>query len=248
MNDCLELGWGSHILGTCANELVEENQISHEFAASVGAAIDRIKAQTHLTAMCFSKNGDSLGQWRGYADDGKGFAIGFRRESIESLPCRLSDVSYDKNAQMDEASTFLRNLYESSSGRINKATIFETSQHFVLRMATMKSPSFSEEEEIRAIHALKRSEIEGRVKLAGAPDTVYFKDGNDTPVNFRMKSGVPIPYVRFPFDDIDEGKPIKCVVLGPNNNARKETVEMFLETVGLVGVYVSYSESSYRSL
>ena len=26
---------------------------------------------------CFSKNGDLLSQWRAYAEDGKGFSIGF---------------------------------------------------------------------------------------------------------------------------------------------------------------------------
>ncbi len=33
---------------------------------------------------CFSKHPDSLGQWRAYAEDGQGFAIGFSRQYLLS--------------------------------------------------------------------------------------------------------------------------------------------------------------------
>ena len=58
-------------------------------------------------AFCLSELADSLGQWRGYADDGKGIAIGFSKEYLDaidgySLRCPkfnflLGNVSYRKN-------------------------------------------------------------------------------------------------------------------------------------------------------
>jgi len=39
---------------------------------------------------CFSENGDDLSQWRGYADDGCGFSIGF--DPIETLPVKLREL------------------------------------------------------------------------------------------------------------------------------------------------------------
>jgi hypothetical protein len=35
---------------------------------------------TFVASLC--DDGDNLGQWRGYADQGKGFAIGFDREAL----------------------------------------------------------------------------------------------------------------------------------------------------------------------
>ena len=36
-------------------------------------------------AICFSERGDSLSQWRGYADDGSGVCIGFRADRISGM-------------------------------------------------------------------------------------------------------------------------------------------------------------------
>lgn len=40
---------------------------------------------------CFSENGDILSQWRAYADDGKGLAIGFNVKKIEELLKNLNE-------------------------------------------------------------------------------------------------------------------------------------------------------------
>lgn len=48
------------------------------------------KASAHILtprclALCFTGNGDLLSQWRGYGDDGRGVAVGFRRSDINAL-------------------------------------------------------------------------------------------------------------------------------------------------------------------
>ncbi len=42
-----------------------------------------IERSAHYFVACFSKNGDDLCQWRAYADDGKGFALGFDGNNFE---------------------------------------------------------------------------------------------------------------------------------------------------------------------
>lgn len=37
----------------------------------------------HFFICCFSGDGDDLGQWRAYGDDGRGFALGFEAKSLE---------------------------------------------------------------------------------------------------------------------------------------------------------------------
>lgn len=41
---------------------------------------------------CFSKKGDLLGQWRSYADDGKGICIGFKLEELKRIFSKLSTI------------------------------------------------------------------------------------------------------------------------------------------------------------
>jgi len=42
-----------------------------------------IEAAGHFFICCFSGDGDDLGQWRAYADNGQGFALGFDTSSLE---------------------------------------------------------------------------------------------------------------------------------------------------------------------
>jgi hypothetical protein len=42
-----------------------------------------IEASGHFFICCFSGDGDDLGQWRAYADNGRGFALGFEAASLE---------------------------------------------------------------------------------------------------------------------------------------------------------------------
>jgi hypothetical protein len=42
-----------------------------------------IEAAGHFFICCFSADGDDLGQWRAYADNGQGFALGFDTRSLE---------------------------------------------------------------------------------------------------------------------------------------------------------------------
>jgi hypothetical protein len=52
---------------------------------------------------CFCENGDLLSQWRGYSDQGEGFAIGFSVAWLLSLKpkWRLIKVIYDRAQQVD---------------------------------------------------------------------------------------------------------------------------------------------------
>lgn len=49
---------------------------------------------------CFSKNGDLLSQWRAYAEDGKGFSIGFDSNYIyHGLGVNINSVVYEEETQ-----------------------------------------------------------------------------------------------------------------------------------------------------
>lgn len=71
--------------------------------------------------MCFSNEGDLLSQWRAYANDGAGLAIGFNFELFHRLTYKKSTVSFDRvlyklQDQKEEikyaASEVVRKIYE----------------------------------------------------------------------------------------------------------------------------------------
>lgn len=43
-------------------------------------------------AFCLSEKEDDLGQWRGYADDGRGIAIGFYRNKLDRLAKKIDEI------------------------------------------------------------------------------------------------------------------------------------------------------------
>ena len=80
--------------------------------------IDRIQAivkmsQTNSAAMIssYSLNGDVLSQWRAYADDGRGFAIGFSTRDMD-MPAETAKVLYDRAAQIKELTGNIRHVFQ----------------------------------------------------------------------------------------------------------------------------------------
>jgi Protein of unknown function (DUF2971) len=63
-------------------------------AISMTHAVDPDAIEDRIFSTSFSEDGDELGQWRSYADDAKGMALGFDKESITML-----DVPYFHHAE-----------------------------------------------------------------------------------------------------------------------------------------------------
>jgi hypothetical protein len=56
------------------------------FAKKYSAALDlHLTNVAHFFVACFSLDGDELGQWRAYADNGNGFALGFDTGALERV-------------------------------------------------------------------------------------------------------------------------------------------------------------------
>ncbi len=117
----------------------------------------------HFYCSCFSKNGDSLGQWRAYASDGKGVAIGFNRQYLESFALghitQLADVKYrtendfaDLKRDIDQAINKLANSqYPFHEDQITSIAV-NTEMAWGLLAPFCKNAGFSEEEEVRLVH------------------------------------------------------------------------------------------------
>jgi hypothetical protein len=57
-----------------------------------------LQASAHFFVCSFSSCGDELGQWRAYADDGRGYALGFDTRVLENAFAKASDVGRFSNS------------------------------------------------------------------------------------------------------------------------------------------------------
>lgn len=83
-----------------------ENNYMEYFKAFIK---DRISEPTLLA--CFSRGKDKLSQWRVYADNGSGIAIGFDLEQIKILEGEniiVKDVVYDKYSQNKQILSYIK--------------------------------------------------------------------------------------------------------------------------------------------
>ena len=87
LNDPSELTHGYSIaidalMGKIAGDSVVAQKFANNFA--VFAEQGAIPKVAHFFMCSFSSCGDDLGQWRAYADNGRGYVLGFEAKSLES--------------------------------------------------------------------------------------------------------------------------------------------------------------------
>ena len=172
---------------------------------------------------CFTSESDQLSQWRGYAGDGSGLAIGFDLEEMGDFCgkfgcCGPTDVIYDDLEQAERIGNILK-CY--SKGNENGALMKVLRDSVVL----LKDRAFSEEKEWRVFY---------RPELLPCLET-----------KFRTSRFGIAPYVALSFlpDHVKE------IVCGPKCTMRGQhsVLRQFLTSVGFSeGIEIRNSLASYR--
>ncbi|HEY4940632.1 MAG TPA: DUF2971 domain-containing protein [Rhizomicrobium sp.] len=220
LNDPTELRYGvdhaAKLLRTAA-DTPNARRFASEFSTFVEQEISQVG---QFFVGCFSTTADDLGQWRAYADNGKGYAIAFDTaallnafapdESGKSSRVHLS-VSYDEE-QLETAQNklvrcvlpllSLENRMFRDEG-VRAAYFEQLSNLFALRVLTIamgfKHPAYRGESEFRLIQIFsQRSEV-AKPKYRVRPYMLIRH------IEFNWKSGSP--------DCLNE------IVCGPASNA-----------------------------
>ena len=213
---------------------------------------------------CLSEHGDSLSQWRGYAQNAEGFCIGFSQEGLrwqranllghndrKKRSYDLIQVNYDIDRQREE----LKPAYQKIKERIDAGAFKKLPRY----------PHMSPEEETMDL-GVNELEIEIMVQIGDMLPKFFqqknpaFKEekewravaGFGKPVDrdnieFRSVGNRIVPYRSFNFDP----EIIAEVILGPTNQTPIDIVEIILEKFGYFGwaaegLNVKKSEASYR--
>lgn len=206
---------------------------------------------------CFSEEGDILPQWRSYADDGQGFAIGFSSREMD-FDCSTVHLNADfankyylkKVIYMQEGSgkQFLslaqnwirmrltrgRHLNEREICRaIADDAAFSSLRYYC------KDASFASEKELRALWLpVLLKDAQGN--MAAGNRKAYRQ------IHFRPEPGRLVPYTEMPFAKSS----VREIVLGPKNEMKEQLdiLKMFLAANGYDdrNIRLKVSRSSYR--
>lgn len=242
MNDFMELHWGYSIWEQSANTRIEK--YGKEFLDEIDEVIHFSGFQGLLLANCFSTDKDVLSQWKAYADDGKGYVIGFNAKELLGLPIRALQVLYDKEQQIKEATATIDALYQLKQEDSNEFKTF--CNVFGYDLSAFKNPAFIEEKEIRLIHLLDFKKSNDFMKLVDKGGIYFGEDRKGEEIKFRIKQDIPTPYIELDFSNNNKINPFKEVVIGPKNEVMKTAIRIFLETIGIEKVEINKSNASYR--
>lgn len=247
LNDSMERTWGYSIFAKVAKE--QEKEAGKDFIDRIHTMIKMSYVHSVVMISCYSLDADLLSQWRGYADDGRGFAIGFSPKLME-MPAKKLRVLYDEEAQIRELSGNLKHTfeYEKSIG-FKFDDQFQTHWFNIgLDLVAYKNPAFSAEKEIRLAHVSGLAPHGKSFKFIplGARDQEGNRLSSPSPINFRISNGAVVPYVALDYTNQGSNSPIKEVVLGPRNENTETNIELFLSSVGVNDVVVRRSIVPYR--
>ena len=246
MNDSLETNWILHLI---------DEEISKRKDIITDSDINLLRNSFRINRIypyisCFSKNGDSLSQWRAYADDGKGIAIGFDQEKLRinnNIPSNTAvvkdsigyfDCIYDIDIQKELINQNLDKICELIKQKNNTEMYFIDIAHSFNKLSLVfKNPCFNEEKECRIIHnpMVMGNKENDTIILAGISD-----------IDFIVKGKNISSYFKFDLDDIFNSELIPVIILGPKNEMNLIELETYLSVKKLNNTLIKVSKASYR--
>lgn len=237
MNDAAEGVWYKDCIKNVLNMNVD--YLGVDFCNLIINSCEFLHTPKYIS--CFSLDGDSLSQWRAYADDGSGVAIGFDEDCLDAnsdLPIgnlkpldslNISKVRYVSKVDIElEIKNQLERVKDENAD--NDTCNFLLSNYFYLNYMTIKNIAFEEENEKRLIYT-PIVEIESGNFLNKLGD-----------LKFRVSSGLLTSYLEHKFNSLA----IKSIVLGPKNKFSDNDLSMFLNHHELGDVTYKRSEATYR--
>ncbi|WP_099205426.1 DUF2971 domain-containing protein [Scatolibacter rhodanostii] len=225
------------------------------FGCSLGDNKNLPTLNTYVT--CFTALEDSLSQWRGYAQDGTGLAIGVSKKYLQSANevrrphVRFDEVRYTQTAQKK----LINKIVNQNIKKMEQKTIVDCAIEFhndyKLDFAFYKNPNFKEEKEWRlAILDEPKSQMSSNANLfKPLSQSLTFEN-----CSFQCANNQITTYTPMNFNHIKQ-EFIKKIIIGPKCRVTIADVVSLLSTFDYyksVGfnehkpIPIIYSNSSYR--
>ena len=210
---------------------------------------------------CFSKEKDSLSQWRAYGEDGEGVSIGFNYKLIKDLKNNCKNISvervlYKENKQKEKlaglvkaAILYMQKMFEYDSVRIlndfneyftEKFDVFcEVLIDYLEKIScVIKNPAFSVEKEVRIIYdpQLCNHSINGAMTLEESEK--YFKREVEiemykiSPIKYNFRNNQLVASCDVDFTKLIEKQVINEIIIGPRSKLTENDIYYFLLSNG----------------
>jgi hypothetical protein len=172
-----------------------------------------VERAADMFVACFSAERDDLGQWRAYASDGKGYAIGFDRAALDgafmkagmspgAFPIRYQDGRL-KAIQAALVGEVVPIIEKTASGGLSTKTVIEVlkvlsvmlSMQVISASLYFKHPAYENERERRYLRMHRDDEPVKDLKL-------------------RMRNDALVSYVEFDWKSLGDDA-VKEIVVGP---------------------------------
>lgn len=190
--------------------------------------------QTHICTVSFCESGDLLSQWRGYAAQGKGYALGFDLPKLSNIAKQQNFVVwpcvYNPVLQLELVKYLIDCWIEKFSEKMidHEKMIREINVSICKLAPIIKDESFIEEQEWRLVSS-----------ATGKEKNMAFREGM-----FSL-----IPYLNFNLRDKDYKDCITKIVVGPSphTDLAVNSLSMFLKQNKLPNVEIVTSRIPYRN-
>lgn len=256
MNDYNEAAYSYELFEESATSILRDENIRKKFPKINKEYFDRVdeiigpqQLILHPTIACFSKSPDVLSQWRGYADEARGVAIGIYAETLKEMPVSMLEVEYERGKQIEEMRTALVAMYLMEMERGGKwgSEFINDCRLFAAWGLGYKSAAFKEEQEVRLVHVLTVVTSEGRPRLED-PDEEH-EDGRvvvGQAVKFRVSDGALVAYVDIPLPAPKQGSLVPELWVGPRNRNGPGNLMYLLGGCGISGTELKPSRATFR--
>lgn len=213
---------------------------------------------------CLSEKRDDLGQWRGYADDGRGISIGFKTdflvllETITQLIDENEDVFFKKvkyspkqieDFFLNEAglsSISMNESFEEFASKIENAIIIA-----MWNAAFFKSETFKEEKEWRIAYSMDLDKLYDGKKPEISDDKNEYKNAITLgKYGYIVKNNSLVSHVELGISHIESA--ISEIYIGPKSLVEIKDVRLFLLSQGILknindkSIKIYKSDSTYR--
>lgn len=205
---------------------------------------DMCREDIILYAICFSEEKDLLSQWRGYANNGTGVAIGFSKDVLEPLNTErygltFKPVCYEEKAQEEFVRKQVQTIINTMHIKNAYAAFAEVYENEIANIGCIKAPGFSEEKEWRLCIAMTP---EARVNCEAK-----FLDFTLSKVREQCIRERIVTYFDLSFEKVRDDL-IKEIIIGPNAGITRRDVyrSLYINGYQTDKIKVGISNITYR--
>ena len=270
LNDKKEYYYGIDLFKKCIEEKKDKtNDLDGlNIINSIQKELDDKLISNHYVT-CFSLDGDLLSQWRAYADDGKGIAIGLDlKKLIDAFQPKANGmyIEYSLENQKEIVEKIINTCYDFylsqlqvlntlNEPNLNKIIAQEINEIIDKFVGQFKHNSFSEEKEFRFDLSIDKdyNESEDIISYRTSKNNLLvpyleLKTNYKLEKEFREKNEIAL-------DDLEKNKkfkikqlPITEIIIGPSLNfeLNKHSIKDFLKKNEYLDVKITPSDVPYR--